>query len=497
MCGNNFSRPNTDKLELQALELLLKRSKPMIFDNEELPLLDYSDKKQVLSVVYDGYTTLPKIYQEVFLDPLKNLVNGKDYDDLLYSFGGPEGPLRDWLAVIHQRLDGVKSDNLSATHAFEECMADLYDGFLSMEERKGIKPPDHQIVSPLVEWGRSAWGPYIWPATLGNKIGMKMSVVSMPPAYARNIALWAALGHETGGHAILHADDGLLREIGDTVANQILSHSSLSGETVSVNGRNVPLANYAASYWKHTIDEAASDVCGILNLGPAAGIGLAILLIPLRNDTLSSAAPSLDGHPIDALRIFLAADVVRQLPELSVRRADQWANILESIIEQYGESEKEFFGLYTTTSNGQILWDDKIPYDGMRQTVKIVAEAVAFTPLRSLEDHNLSDVNTWSNVDEDLTWRIVDDLMRGKIPSLEPTPEGEEVYAAHLLAAAIISLAKSAEISTITKLTITSINILYDNNPVWRGFPVRFRSDAHLHKMVSSYRKTMPRLEKS
>jgi hypothetical protein len=87
--------------------------------------------------------------------------------------------------------------------------------------------------------------------------------------------------------------------------------------------------------------------------------------------------------------------------------------------------------------------------------------------------------------------------MRGKIPSLEPTPEGEEVYAAHLLAAAIISLAKSAEISTITKLTITSINILYDNNPVWRGFPVRFRSDAHLHKMVSSYRKTMPRLEKS
>jgi hypothetical protein len=493
--GNSDGIP-IQKLELEKLDVLFNRSAPMIFDDEQAPLICYKEKNQALSIIYDGYTNLPQIYHEVFLNPLRDFVLKQDYSSVLGSLDldQGEGPWRDWLAAVHQRLTGVYPDHIHATHAFEECMADLYDGFLSMEERRGIKPPDHQLVSPLVEWGRPNWGPYIWPATTGSKFGMKMSVVSMPPAYSRNVALWSALGHETGGHAILHADDGLLKEIGSRVEKEIMRASVLDGQKAVVNGREVPLARCAAAYWKYTIDEAASDVCGILNLGPAAGIGLATLLIPLRKGILPSTAPSSDIHPIDALRILLAADVVRQLPDLRVERANAWADILEDIVNRFGESEKKFFALYTETLDNNFHWDDKMPYDGMRRTVTLVAEAIAFTPLDSLEGHHLSEINTWANSDEDLTWRIVDDLLKGKEPSLEPGPDGQEVYAAHLLAGAIIALAKSAEISAITKLIINSLNKLYNNNPVWRGFPVRFRSDAHLHNMVSSYRRKIPQV---
>lgn len=163
-----------------------------------------------------------------------------------------------------------------------QSIADLYDGFLSMEERINIKPPDYEKFSPLVRWGGpdagpytiSATGPSIYPDTPETNI----AVVSMSPAYAQNISLWAAIGHETGGHDVLHADKGLLNELEDVTTKQIMKEK-LKGHQVMYNGRQLPLADFAAGYWKYTMDETASDVCGLLNLGPAAGIGLAVLLI--------------------------------------------------------------------------------------------------------------------------------------------------------------------------------------------------------------------------
>ena len=65
--------------------------------------------------------------------------------------------------------------------------------------------------------------------------------------------------HETGGHDILHADDGLLRELQDKIAAAVAA---------------AKLANHLAEYWADRIDETASDVLGILNLGPAAAVGV-------------------------------------------------------------------------------------------------------------------------------------------------------------------------------------------------------------------------------
>jgi hypothetical protein len=489
-----LSIDHIEKISMQGLCSLFEKSKPMIDDcDDEAQTIRYRTKNRAVRIINKGYLSLPKVYHEDFLDPLKSLLHTNRYGIILQAVGGKEGPWDDWLATIDQRQNG---HHKNSTKAFEECIADIYDGFLSMEERKGIKPPDHQTVSPLVEWGRSDWGPYTWPATTGRKVGMKMSVVSMPPAYSQNIALWSALGHEAGGHDILHADDGLLKEISEKVEAAIIKCKNIPqfrNKKAIVNGRKKPLVICAAAYWKYTIDEAASDVCAVLNLGPSAGIRLATLLIPLREMRLSNSSPSSSSHPIDTLRILLAADVVRELPDLDSKIARACADLLERIVDKFKDKTNNFT-LYTQTL-AEAHTDDKMPYKEMRKIVQIVADTVAFTPLKALEGHQLSEINTWTNEDEIITTHITQDLVNEKEPSIETISDNGDkvdIYAAHVLAGAIIALARSADMATTTRLATKALIKLHDNNPVWRGFPVHFRSDAHLHHMVQSYRTKIP-----
>jgi hypothetical protein len=475
--------------ELKDFSSLLSKTRTMTSNKEDSPKEDYfGTKEKALGYVYDGYTVLPSIYHPVFVDPLKNLYIA-NYEQILSSIKntGEDIPWREWFDSINQRKVGYKRQ---ATHAFEESIADLYDGFLSMEERRRIKPPDYQTVSPLVLWGGPEAGPYTIPADpeFVTKLGINMSVVSMPPAYSENIVLWSAIGHETGGHDILHADEGLLSEIGHRVEQEILKNkneSSLRGEEVTVNGRKMPAAEFAASYWKMTIDETASDICGLLNLGPAAGIGIAALLIPIRGGKLISEGWYDDVHPIDALRVLLAADVVRDIRELDINIANAWGEALERIVDKYITNKNEF-SLVTDTPSGKYT-SVVIPYDAMRETVKIVARTVAFTPLDSLEKHHLSEINTWANSDETLTLRLVNDFLDKKEPLLEPGPEGQIVYAAHIISAATISLSESADVATITDLAISALDKMYDNNLVWRGFPLRYRSNLYSHNIVPHF----------
>ena len=475
----------TDSADLNSLKMLSKlieKSKPMLSDLTDSPKIDYDTKDKSLAIVNSGYTILPSLYQQVFLDPLKNLITNEDYPTILRALNH-SGPWNDWMASINQRVSGYQKN---ATHAFEESIADLYDGFLSMEERRGVKTPDHETVSPLVKWGNPNDGPYTWPADTGSRIGLKMAVVNMPPAYSKNVALWAALGHETGGHDILHADDGLLGELAKTVETKILEKSSpsLKKQKVIFNGRKIPLVKFVADYWKNRIDETASDVCGILNLGPAAAVGLAVLLIPLRGNKLISYGYTDDVHPIDALRIYLAMDVISKIPDLDATIAKSWVDSLQSVTDKY-ISDKTKFTLYTITNGSEHL-DATIPFQGMRELITVVADTIAFSPLNSLENHSLSEINTWSNSDESIMLQIANDFLNNK--ELSITEDNQTVYAAHIISAATIALANSADITNMTNLAINALNKLYDNNPVWRGFPVRFRSDTYIDHMVSHYK---------
>ena len=61
------------------------------------------------------------------------------------------------------------------------------------------------------------------------------------------------------------------------------------------------------------------------------------------------------------------------------------------------------------------------------------------------------------------------------------------MYAAHAISAAIIALAESADITEITDLAVTVLSKMYDNNLVWCGFLLRYRSNLYVHNMVPHY----------
>ena len=67
------------------------------------------------------------------------------------------GLMLDIVDVILQNGEGY---NWIATDSFQEIVSDLYDGFLSAEDRRGINPPDKGKIPPLVKWGRPDHGPY-------------------------------------------------------------------------------------------------------------------------------------------------------------------------------------------------------------------------------------------------------------------------------------------------------------------------------------------------
>jgi hypothetical protein len=479
-------------INLKDLELLCDKSKQMIdpLAKGTSPPIDYSSKEKAFGIVDEGYTNLPRIYHQIFLDPLKNFIQAKDYAEILRVVDrNGDGPWNDFLASINQRTTGFQK---LATDAFEELVTDLYDGFLAMEEQKRIKSPDEETPPPLVVWGHPRGGPYTWPTGVMHEVtGMKMSVVNMPPLYSQNISLWSSVGHETGGHDILNAYHGMLEELNNKVYEKLREHQGLKG-IVEDNGRERSIATYGAEYWSYTIDETASDVCGLLNIGPAAGISLANLLIS-REDIvngekkLANIVPSKreDGsnerHPIDALRIYLAGDVIRSIQELDIHTANRWGDTFESIADKY---VKDKSGFYLVSENNV---DVKMPYREFRETIKIVAETIANDSLTSLGNYALSDVNTWANDDETITTDITNNFLDNKEPSIDKSTTNQTVYAAHIIAGATIALAKGADISKTTELAISSLNRLKERNPVWGGLTVRYKSSMEKHYFIPSF----------
>ena len=487
--------PTFDLAKLENFNVLVNKSADVIESNEDSIREDYFslDEKEAnsfaTSIIYYGYAVLPPIYHSVFVDPLKNYFTSKYSEIRKYvemDTTKKHTPFREWLDAINQRKNGHLKE---ASYAFEEVVNDLFDGWLIMSDRINVRRPDFQTISPLIRWGDDYKdGPYTIAAnrSIVENYNIRMSIVSMPASYTKNIALWGATAHECA-HDITHADYGLLDEISKLVMYNIKNDEQLKSISVSYNGRKNRFVDRAAEYWKFVMPEAVADVLAILNFGPSSAISLATILIGSeRNSSLRNINNASDVHPIDALRLYLASDVIRSIPSLDFDIAKIWADVIEEIIQDKIESKEEFILIHPTPySDYQTIG---FPFNEMRKTVEIVANTIAFTPLKSLEDNSLSDINTWTLDDEIITNDIANDFLDDREPSLSNLGNyyGKVIYPTYLLSAAIIASAKSGNIEDITKCAISVLEKSHARNPVWRGFPIRFRSEMNIHSSLPS-----------
>ena len=107
-----------------------------------------------------------------------------------------------------------------------------------------------------------------------EKFGLSIGIVSLPATYRDHPVLWAGLSHEVGGHDVVHADDGL-------VAEMVAKTRTLLAPNFAPR-RNLDTATLNALIWSFWMDEAAADVCGILNMGPVFALNLAGFLAAFR-----------------------------------------------------------------------------------------------------------------------------------------------------------------------------------------------------------------------
>jgi hypothetical protein len=320
--------------------------------------------------------------------------------------------LLDLCQAVLQRGEGYQA---KATRAFQEVVGDLWDGFLSAEARGGVKPPEGGTVPPIVRWGTGETGPYTWPVTATASLEAGAGVVSLPAANAgAGLVAWPALAHEVAGHDLVAADRGLSEELGEAVRSGLLAER---------------LPAPVAAYFSERIDEVAADVLGILNMGPAAGVGLLGYFRGLNGAWRGTAAlrnvgRAEDPHPADIARAYVAAETIRLL---SFSGAGRWADRIAA------EADRDL--------HQPRLGDLAVTPGVLKDAAAAVARAIVRTPLRALEGRALGQVQGWTDADEAIVARLRTALREG---GAAPGRYGAGAFAAHAVAAAVYEGASGA-----------------------------------------------------
>jgi len=423
--------------------------------NELLSRLEASKKK------------VAPLYRETVFKPFVHTLNElgeSGFLEILLRDPQREGEAGLALDIAHAILQNGEGFQEIPTDAFQEVVSDLYDGFLSAEDRRGIKPPDKGVIPPLVKWGNPSFGPYTWPVdnTLSfkahnNEVGVQAGIVNLPPANAtQGLMAWAALGHEVGGHDIIHADTGLSEELSRTVKKALVEQNIQQG---------------LPNYWSERIDETASDVLGILNMGPAAAAGIIAYFralnaawVPGGTPKLRNDGPADDPHPADILRGYLGASVVELL---SFAGASAWSKALES------ETDKDL-------STIRILGTQITPATA-KKSAKIVASSIATAKLARLDNHAFIEIQDWRDEDEDIVNKLIPILTTA---SSLPSQFGGGIYAAHAVAAAVVAaLSKNAHVPTIFTKMRNVLKVMHNSNPSWGPLFVNHPGDVARHPL--------------
>ncbi|OMF67229.1 MULTISPECIES: hypothetical protein [Paenibacillus] len=443
------------KPDVSNMSVCIENVKKAVLSNLQGPAAP-TDYHQLMGRLHAAKAKLPKIYQETVAIPfIKELdkLGQQGFTEILIQDPSRTRAAGLMLDIAQSILQNGEGYNALATDAFQEIVSDLYDGFLSAEDREGIKEPDLSIIPALVKWGEPENGPYTWPADATAVFKVQAAIVSLPPAHATNgLLAWSSIPHEVCGHDILHADLGLIQELANVVRNR------LNSENI---GQGLP------DYWASRIDETASDVLGVLNLGPAAAIGL-IGYFRGMNAAFSGRAqlrnegPTRDPHAADILRGYLGAYATALL---EFDQAGAWAEVIESEVDK---------DLSNIKLNGRA-----IDANTAKRSARIVAEAIMKTKLASLENHSLDEIQNWRNEDESVA-ALLRTLLQTTGSLTDEHRSG--FYAAHVVAAAITEgLSREADLQVIFNRMLSLLKLMHDTNPAWGPLFVQHPGDISRH----------------
>lgn len=416
-----------------------------------------------------GTPLLPQTFRDGYAAPLRTALpnvlarlNPASPDDL--------GLLETMTGAVYQHSpDSVVAAPLGR---FLAVISDLYRSFLSKKRRVAAGFPVLETLPPMAMFqNEGADGPFTLPSdAIQREFGATVGVVSMPAVYAPHPLLWGALCHETGGHDVTHADASLLPELEQGVA-------TFFG---TVQGGGASDAQLMGSLWAYWMDEAAADVYGLLNMGPAFGLNLIALFTALNARVETSEPPTpllrstsgfdpndpqkfLDEHPTDVLRPYLAIGVIQSLAALSQAAKDAYSTQLDALTKRCisDPDSVTLAGVIANGSGARIRVSRKLPLAQMQMAARQVGAFIATAQLDALSGHSIQDLETWDDADEQTALGISADMQHGQ--SVKGMGDDAQLLAGATLAA----FAQPGQYPQITALLNEALDESFETDPFW------------------------------
>ncbi|OQW34001.1 MAG: hypothetical protein A4E19_18940 [Nitrospira sp. SG-bin1] len=438
----------------------------------------------------------PKIYRKAFLEVLL-----EHYDAIDKKCMSDRNPY--WFRLYLSMLTNaaLQPDPRSKVDGQIRCLqalvSDLYKSFTVSRSKLGNLPPLQQVLPPLVTFTGyiaaepvglppNPWQseypapPFMLHIDLVQDLDPKIEVgiMNMSPGFREHPMLWSLLTHEVAGHAVLNADRLLLRQISREVRQLFSNRNPILG-----------------SLWYHWCEEAASDICGMLNMGPSFAIGAFLFytaisaLIEVPPKRLSQSSPPklenaahifqdsniIDYHYPEILMPHLLMGAIEHMDELSHRIRLQYLDMIRELTKYCTGTQVtlEFptGALVPGEDEANIKLQDKYDLDEMQAAAHAVGGFLVTKEFRALNQNNLQALETWDNADEERAQLVAARLKgSGSLDDILERDDEDEFDDGCLLAGAMLALIEKPE-------------KYYDlNKLLTKALERSYRTDKILHK---------------
>ena len=425
-----------------------------------------------------GAPFLPMVYQQNYAAPLDANLPGI-VSKLNQQVQSGEHP-PEYRAQVLEALYGAiyqhghrvtKVEARPQLKRFLAVVSNLYRSFIDASKRTNAGVELVENTPPLALFQSVSNGPFtIESDVMKQKVGVSIGVVSLPATYRDHPVIWAGLAHEVGGHDVVHADAGLVGEM-VSKAQALLSPHFAPRTNLDTAAKNALL-------WSYWMDEAAADVYGILNMGPSFALNLAGFLAAYRARRRGQTDPGdpfvgidaelqphdvMDDHPIDLLRLYVAAGAVAGLKGLSAGRRNDYVAAIEAVAKlvAVGVTEVGLHGSVKIEGFDKIDLDANMKLPDAAEAARKVGKMLATESFAKLNNHCIQDIETWDDADEAIAQDVCARVLAGK----SIIAAGDD---AQLLAGVTLALLQEPGLyDAATKLFNAALDDSFDRDPIW------------------------------
>jgi hypothetical protein len=370
-------------------------------------VLDYAAQKYA-DAVRAGRDYLPLPYQDTYVEPLLRYLSR-----IVRADDDPTAMAQIMAGAVaqHQGDSPVRQP----LRQFLAIVSNLYRSFLASDKRSAVQVPVLDATfPPLVTFHPDVSPDKASPLLLATPVvrglcGSDVAIAILPANYYRTPLAWASVAHEACGHGVLRADQGLLEELG--AGTRVL----FGGGPIVPGDDTLNEAQALGLLWSYWLEETASDVYGLLNIGPTFILNVAALVSALRRgldptvqvprlnvDVGTQPADHLDIHPPDLFRLHVAIGVIENLEAFPARAARPYLQALRKLSAfcASGATRVHVRGRVEVKRDYWVSIDRTFPLKDMAEAARRVGAYVATTRLAALGNQSVQRLETWDLADE-------------------------------------------------------------------------------------------------